>query len=239
MSGSGGAIYFDCSDLDENCATVMNRSIGLPTSSFSFKSLQLINNTAYAYGNDIATAPHEFVAFGSDALSLVPMIDILNVSLLLKDRFGHIVKGTADIPIPYILEFWTCPSGLCKIQHSLSPLSFLSFDPESGIADTLTIKQTIPCGRNNSTISVLFSLYGSTSDLLIEAFTVSCLECGASQVRVNELETSTWFCRACLADQYVVYRQGSCQDCPTGKSFMNFLADFINLNPHFTSVAAL
>jgi hypothetical protein len=215
ISGSGGAIYLECSDLDEFCAAVMNRSIGLPTSPFSFKALELINNLAYAYGNNIATSPYETVSLGDTSLSLIPMITPMNVHMLMKDRFGQIVKGTAEIQIPYILESWTCSSVLCRIQHSLSPLTFLSFDPESGIADTSAFKKIIPCGRSSSTVTVHFALYGSTSRLLIETFTVFCLECGASQVRVNEVESAIWFCRPCLSGQYVI--QDTCNDCPTGK----------------------
>jgi hypothetical protein len=231
MSGSGGAIYLECSDLDEYCASLLDRSIGLPTSSFSFQALELINNTAYAYGNDIATSPYESVALGGAFLSLIPMISLVNVSMFLKDRFGQTVKGTTDIPIPYILQSWTCYSSYCKIQHSLSPLKFLSFDSQSGIADTLTLEQTIPCGRNSSTITLHFSLYGSTSRLLSETFTVHCLKCGASQARINEVtihEAPIWFCRPCLAGQYIINQdQDSCQDCPIGKSesFMISLLD--------------
>jgi hypothetical protein len=230
VSGSGGAIYLECSDLDEYCATIMNRSIGLPSSSYSIQVLKLINNIAFAYGNDIATSPYETVALGGASMNLIPMITFVNISLILKDRFGQIIKGTADIPIPYILESWSCSTALCSIQHSLSPLKFLLFDPESGIADALTLRQTIPCGRNSSTVMLHFSLYGSTSILLLETFTVSCLECGISQVRINEFtihEDPIWFCRPCLAGQYIINQnQDSCQDCPTGKSSLTTILEF-------------
>ncbi len=108
MPGSGGAIYLECSDLDEYCASLLHRSVGLPTSGYSFKALELINNSAHAYGNDIATSPYETVALGGAFMSLIPMISLVNVSMLLKDRFGQTVKGTTDIPIPYILQSWTC-----------------------------------------------------------------------------------------------------------------------------------
>jgi hypothetical protein len=223
--GSGGAIYLECSDFDEYCKTILNRSIGLPTSSSSFKVLELVNNSAHAYGNDIATSPYETVALGGASLSLVPMMSVVNVSLVLKDAFGQIVKGTSDIPIPYLLESWSCSSARCRVQHSLSPLKFMSFDSESGIADSLILKQTIPCGRNSSTVTLHFSLYGSTSGLLVESFTVLCLECGTSQVRVNEVTTNKapiWICRQCLTGQYVINQnEDSCQDCPAGKSFIN------------------
>jgi hypothetical protein len=218
-------MHLECSDLDEYCATILNRSIGLPTSSAPFKTLELVNNSAYAYGNDIATSPYETVALGDNSFDLIPMISLVNVSVLLRDTFGQIVKGTSDIPIPYILELWTCSSARCRVQHSLSPLIFLPFDSTSGIADSSTLKQTIPCGTNSSMVTVHFSLYGSSSSLLMESFAVRCLECGASQVRVNEVITnkaSIWFCRPCLPGQYIMNQnEDSCQDCPLGKPFMN------------------
>ncbi len=221
--GSGGAIYLECSDFDVYCESILNRSIGLPTLSSSFKALELVNNSAYAYGNDIATSPYKTVALGDPSFSLIPMISVVNVSLVLKDMFGQIVKGTSQIPIPYLLESWTCSSARCRVQHSLSPLTFLSLDPVSGIADYSVLRQTVPCGRNSSTITIHFSLYGSTSSLLIESFTVLCLECGASQVRVNLISTNEapiWICRQCLTGQYVINQKiDSCQDCPSGKSF--------------------
>jgi hypothetical protein len=224
--GSGGAIFLECSDLDEYCAILLNRSIGLPTSSSSFKAMEMANNSAYAYGNDIATSPYETVTLGVSSFSMIPMISLINVSLILRDTFGQIVKGTPEFPIPYVLESWTCSSARCRVQHSLSPLTFLTFDAKSGIADSLILKQTIPCGRNSSGVTVHFSLYGSTSSSLLESFTVFCLECGASQVRINEVTTNEapiWICRPCLTGQYVINQnEGSCQDCPSGKRLMNF-----------------
>jgi hypothetical protein len=219
--------------LDEYCATLLTRSIGLPTHPTLFKALELINNSAFAYGNDIATSPYEIMALGdaSKSLRLIPMITPVNVSMILKDRFGQIVKGTTDVPIPYILQSWTCNSALCRIQNSLSPLKFLSFDSESGVADTLTLQQTIPCSRDISTVTLHFSLYGSTSSLLLETFTVLCLRCGASQIRINEVavdETPIWFCRSCQAGQYIINQdQDSCQDCPSGNkdSFLDSILD--------------
>jgi hypothetical protein len=195
----------------------------LPPHSTEFKALELINNLAHAYGNDIATSPFETVALGDASLSLIPMIDNVNVQIILRDSFGQTITGTVDIPIHYILEIWTCPTATCEIQQSLSPLTFLTFDSESGIANTLTLKQTVPCSKNSSTVTIRISLYGTKSSLLMETFTVLCLACGATQVRVNEITTnaaSIWFCRPCLTGQYIINpSQDTCHDCPAGKPF--------------------
>ena len=202
----------------------MSKSIGVPFPSSRFRALQLINNSAFAYGNDIATSPYESVVLENTFLSLIPMINLVNVSLLLKDSFGQKIKGTVDIPIPYILESWVCSSDACEIQESLSPLTFLTFDP-SGIANSVAVKQTIPCGSNSSTVTLQYSLYGSTSTLLIKKFTVLCVGCDASQERVYEVTTNgypIWFCRFCLAGQYIINPNlDTCQDCPAGKPFIS------------------
>ena len=199
----------------------MNETIGLPSIFPVFKALDFINNSARGYGNDIATAPKHIVASGGMNLSLIPKIDPVNVSLLLKDSFGQIIRGTADIPIPYILEAWTCSSAACRVQHSLNPIVFFSFDPESGIVDTLASHQTIVCKANYQNVTVFFSVYGSTSSLLTMSFSVNCLSCGASQVRINDFTTNenpTWYCKYCLSGQYIINpNRDVCQDCPAGK----------------------
>jgi hypothetical protein len=219
-SGSGGAIYTECNDVDEYCTALVKSQIGLPSPMFSFRAMELINNSALAYGNDIATSPFEIVALGSTSMSLVPMINPVNASLLLKDRFGQIVKGTKEISIPYILESWTCPSTLCNIQHSLNPLAFLSFDPETGIADATASNLMVPCSGNSSTATIYFTVYRSTSSFLTKSFRMLCLGCDASQTRVNDVTTNNipiWFCRPCRPGQYIINpNEGTCQDCPAG-----------------------
>ena len=181
----------------------------------------LTNNSAHAYGGDIATSPYELLRMRDHNLSLIPGIDSVNVGLLMKDGFGQMIKGTTDYPIPYILEWWTCPLASCGVQSSLSPLSFLSFDTYSGVANTSRSKQSVVCTEQYSAVTIYFSVYGSASNLLTETVEVHCLECSQPQARENEVATNgfpVWFCMPCLAGQYIINpNQDSCQDCPAGK----------------------
>ena len=201
---------------------MLNNTIGLPSYSAPFKALELINNTAGGYGDNIATSPYNIVPVGDRAsLSLTPMISFVNVSMMLKDSFGQILKGTPNIPIAYILEAWTCSTADCTIQTSLSPLTFLTFDPESGIADSATLKLSSPCVENHSTVIIYFTVYGSTSSLLTASFTLQCFGCGTHEFRVKDVSSSgvrAWYCKPCLAGQYIINpNYDSCQDCPSGK----------------------
>ena len=204
----------------------MKQSIGLPSSNSPYRALTMTNNSAGTYGKDIATSPYEISIVGDGSASLVPGISPLNVSLLLKDSFGHTIRGSADLPIPYILESWTCPSSSCSIQKSLTPLGFLSFDPLSGICNSLASRQTVLCIRNESMLVAQFSVYGSTSSSLSTSFSVRCVSCGASQVRIEHSYSNTdsaWYCSPCLAGQYIIDpNRDTCQNCPSGEPFQNY-----------------
>jgi hypothetical protein len=226
FADSGGAIYLECINVDPYCALIMNRSVGLLSSLPSTKALELINNLAYGYGNDIATSPYEIVSTAGTNLSLSPMIDPVNVSWLLRDSFGQIIKGTADFQTSYVMESWTCLFSDCKMQQSLSPVAFHSFDAESGIVDILASNFMTPCAINHPTVIIHFSLYGSTSSLLTKTSTVFCRPCGSSQVRIHDMSPNKfpiWFCRPCLSGQYIINpNEDSCQDCPAGDLSVRF-----------------
>ena len=103
------------------------------------------NNTAFGYGNDIATFPKKTVAYQDEALNMVPGIVAINVGLALRDGFGQIVKGTASVSLPFIFESWICASGACCIEESLGPAFFVPFDSESKISNSLPLDQAIRC----------------------------------------------------------------------------------------------
>jgi hypothetical protein len=224
---------------------MMKKSIGLPFTQDPIPVMVFSNNTAMAYGGDISTLPCLLVVVGDASTSMIPGIDLLNVSIALKDCFDHRVKGTSRIPIPYILNFWICPSEACSIEQSLAPLKFLSFDSVSGISSSLEAEQTVLCSSSAPNITVYFSVYGSTlsaskTQLLASSASVRCAGCGRSQVRTEQqLQNITaWTCTPCLPGQYIIDPdKDSCNKCPLGTAcFQRYLFRYeITVIPLHTS----
>ena len=224
LAGAGGGIYVACSDIDQLCLGMMEKSIGLPYTQNPPRLLIFSNNTALAYGGDISTLPCELNVVGYTSTKMVPGLDLLDVSLALKDCFGHEVKGTSRIPIPYILNCWVCPSQTCSIEQSLVPFRFLSFDSVSGISSSLAAGQTVLCSNSAPNITVHFSVYGPTlsgpqAQLLVSSVNVRCAGCGRSQVRSEgqAQNITVWTCTPCRPGQYIIDpNKDSCQKCPLG-----------------------
>ena len=199
--------------------------MGVLNGDSDLKALSLKNNSAVGYGNNLATTPKETGWARKLQRSLVPGIDYFNASFVLRDAFGQQIQGSHRVPVQYILESWSCSSNLstaCNVAESTSPLRFLSFDSESGLSSTLDTGQTVRCSQSDSTVTVLFSLYGSSfedKDLTVSAV-VTCLSCGKGQIRVNQSDGSGmrfWTCQRCLAGQYVIDpNAGVCHNCPLG-----------------------
>ena len=155
---------------------------------------------------------------------MVPGIDAMNVGLALRDGFDQIVKGTANVSLPFIFESWLCASGACGIEESLGPAFFVPFDSESGISDSLPLYQTIRCVLDSPNVTVKFGLYSSQSAsnrVISSAVSIRCSPCGMSEVRVESVSgrssNSTWYCAPCKEGQYIIDPdKDSCQDCPVG-----------------------
>jgi hypothetical protein len=205
---------------------MMENSIGLPFKSKADKHylLSLTNNTAVAYGGDVASLPCDSFVVTDAPASIIPGIDLLNVSIALKDCFGQVVKGTPEISIPYILDFWICSIGACSIEQSLAPLKFVSFDSVSGIGSSLAAEQTVLCAESTPNITVYFSVYGASQSIntnwrLVSSVRMSCMVCGSSQVRIEKQvqDITTWACARCLPGYYIIDpNKDSCQKCPLG-----------------------
>jgi hypothetical protein len=208
----------------------MNQSVELPApnDNFGAEDFQVIsfrNNRAYSYGHDVATAPKEaFVLWeAAAAISMVPGIDALNVKLGLKDGMGQRIRGTAELPVPYVFESCLCGSSskLCSTQQSLTPVAFFPISWEWGVASTLSMKTTIVC-EDSATVSAHFAVLGATFKSLSTNVNVQCLKCGKMQYRIEKQEinkASIWYCSACIFGQYVIEPETDiCQTCPTGKS---------------------
>ena len=222
-TGAGGAIYLSCNTLDSLCLVIMKRSLGLPVESSVAQAIVLTNNTAFGYGNDIATFPKKTVVHQDYALAMVPGIDFLNVGLALSDGFGQIVKGTAKVLLPFIFESWLCASAACGIEQSLGPTFFVPFDSASGISNSLPLNQRVTCALDSPNITILFGLYSSQSvsaQVISSAVSIRCSPCGKSQVRVESESgsgSSTWYCAPCNEGQYIIDPdKDSCQNCPIG-----------------------
>ena len=206
----------------------MNQSVEIPPPNDNFgtekfRVISFHNNRAVAYGHDVATAPNQALVLWDDMapISMIPGIDSLNVSLVLKDGLGQRIRGTAELPVPYIFKSWLCrsSSNLCSIQESLVPAEFFSIDSESGVASTLSTDHTIVC-VDSSTVSAHFAVFGSTSKSLAINVNVHCLKCGKMQYRVQEVnKASVWYCGTCSVGQYVINPDTDlCQTCPQGKT---------------------
>ena len=215
FAGAGGGIFISCADLDQLCMQMMEKSIGLPN---VLPAIALVNNSAEGYGNSIATLPVNLEILGRQQFQLIPGIDLLNVSLRLKDGLGQIILGTLQHPIPYILDFWLCPSSQCTIGQSLAPLKFLSFDSDSGLSNSLAAAQTVRCAYGASNVTAEFGVHG-TNVPLTSSVTIDCRACGTSQVRAKAViaQVAAWFCVPCLAGQYIIDPDRySCKNCPAG-----------------------
>ncbi len=216
--------------MDKFCASLMIQSIDIPSlnDNLTIERLRAISfhkNRAYAYGHDVATVPNKvfFLWEGASPISMVPGIDVLNVSLGLKDGLGQIIRGTAELPVPYIFQSWVCSSSSqaesCGIQQSLVPLAFFSVSAESGVASTLPMDQTIVCGES-AAVSAQFAVYGTTSKLLATNVDVVCRKCGKMQYRIQEInKANTWYCGTCSVGKYIINPDTHlCQTCPEGKT---------------------
>jgi hypothetical protein len=224
--------------------TMMKKSIGLPSTQDPIPIMVFSNNTAMGYGEDISTLPCLLVVVGDVSTSMIPGIDLLNVSIALKDCFDNRVKGTSRIPIPYILNFWICPSEACSIEQSLSPLKFLSFNSVSGISSSLEAEQTVLCSSSSPNITVYFSVYGSTlsatkTQLLASSASVRCAGCGRSQVRTEQqLQNITaWTCTPCLPGQYIIDPdKDSCNKCPLGTACFYMIQRYLFIKDEITVI---
>lgn len=206
----------------------MIQSIDIPSpndnlSTVRLRAISFHENRAYAYGHNVATVPNKvfFIWEAASPIPMVPGIDVLNVSLGLKDGLGQTIRGTGELPVPYIFKSWVCRSSseLCGIQQSLVPIAFFSVSAESGVASTLSMDQTIVCG-DSGTVSAQFAVYGTTSKLLATNVDVICLKCGKMQYRINEINRAkTWYCGTCSAGKYIINPDTDfCQTCPEGKT---------------------
>ena len=214
--------------MDQFCALLMNQSVEIPLpkenfDSEKFRVISFHNNRAFAYGHDVATAPNQaFVLWGSaTSISMIPGIDTLNVGLGLIDGLGQRIRGTAELPVPYIFQFLLCGSSseLCNIQQSLVPIAFFSISSETGVANTSSMDQKIVCG-DSATVSAHFAIYGAVSKSLATNVIVRCLKCREMQYRFQEInKANTWYCGACSYGQYVINPdEDKCQTCPEGET---------------------
>ena len=197
---------------------MLNKRIGLAGSNISV--ISFIDNAAAGYGAELATMPYELVLITNNSTEMVPGVDFIDVAIALKDSIGQLVKGTATLPVPYILEAWVCRNSSCGIEKSLVPLKFLSFDSISGISKSLESEQTIRCVEGSPQVTAIFTLYQSESPSLALGVEFVCKKCGAMQVRVFGQEVNgfrTWTCVPCLAGQYIINSDlDTCQNCPVG-----------------------
>jgi hypothetical protein len=208
----------------------MTQTIGIPSIP---TALTLFNNTALAYGDDFATTPKELVVLRDLSSGMIPGIHVLDASLELRDSFEQLVKGTEELPVPYLLESWACSARSCPIQQSLMSPLFLSFESESGVSNTAMSESTIKCSPNTPNVTVTLSLFGSSSPLLSKTLQVQCLRCGNSQVRVNEVgKIKSWFCSHCNAGQYIIDSDlYKCQNCPVGAQIAPSNCTILHISP--------
>jgi hypothetical protein len=205
----------------------MNQSVEIPPPNNNlgaegFQAISFRKNRAFSYGHDVATVPNQAFVLWEPVtpISMVPGIDTLNVRLGLKDGLGQRIRGTTELPVPYIFESWLCGSSskLCSIQESLVPIAFFSITSESGIASTLSMEQTIVCG-DSATVSAHFAVFGALSESLATNVNVACSKCGNMQYKIQQInKASTWYCGTCSIGQYVINPETDiCQTCPEGK----------------------
>ena len=201
--------------------SMMNETVGLPLQQ-NINTLTFINNTAVGYGHDLGTQPCKSVLLRNSALNMIPGINVINVSVILRDCLDQIVKGTAQLPVPYILELWLCPNASCSIEQSLVPLKFMSFESLSGISNSLQAEQSIRCLESSPNVTVQISLYGSSAQTegLMVSVNIMCVRCVQMQYRVFEQAVTgfrTWSCAECRTGQYIIDpEKDSCQNCPLG-----------------------
>ena len=224
--------------MNQFCSLLIKQSVDIPPpndnlSSEKFRVISFHNNKAHAYGHDVATVPSQaFVQWEAAApIPMVPGIDVLNMSLGLKDGLDQRIRGTAELPVPYIFESWLCRSSSepCSVQQSLVPIAFFSISSESGVASTLSMDQTIVCG-DSATVSAHFAVFGATSKSLTINVNLLCLKCGKMHYTIQEInKASTWYCGTCSVGQYVIDPDTDmCQTCPEGKKTLLKLPNSIS-----------
>jgi hypothetical protein len=199
------------------------RKLGLPGIYASTKAVLQVNNSALGYGDYLATYPLETFVVDSGLAKMIPGIDVLNASLVMKDALGQIVKGTAEVTMPYILESWSCPQSACATKQSQNPHFYIPFDSVSGIGSTFPSNRTIACAIGDPSVTIFFNLYGAHTQSLPVApssIDVLCAACDAMQVRTQvqgSNGTAKWQCSPCRAGQYIIDpNQDVCQNCPLG-----------------------
>jgi predicted outer membrane repeat protein len=240
--GAGGAVYTECDTLAASCRKVLGKHLGAP---LAHQQPQIFfrGNRAGAYGHDMATNPSQLsipgpsgVNLGQGAdrqaaltdtfrepgypdsrLALVPGQERLNLSVVLLDGLGQVVRGSATRPLAHVLRSLLCAPGPshCTYSTTLAAPVFAQFDTVTGIARTVEVSQATACSMEG-VISVSVSLSESNpSPFLARTIDVACLPCARGQSRV-ELG-SVWTCASCAPDQYVIDpNRHPCRPCPVG-----------------------
>jgi len=229
------------------------RSSSLPPPQYFFAG-----NKAGGYGDNVATAPSQliipvrngdnlglglsrqtalvdafdFIVQGgrlpNTRLSYIPGQNILDLSLLLLDGLGQIVRGSSLVPLTYVAVSLLCTPGgpSCSYNTALHGPVFTSFNPISGVCETVGVNQSglqdVVCPLGGTSVLVQVSLFGSASPYLSRTVQMSCRACSAGQSRTEgvangAISVRSWSCRSCLPTQYVVDpNRHPCRQCPVG-----------------------
>jgi predicted outer membrane repeat protein len=244
------------------------------SSSRSQPQYYFARNTAGGYGGNVATAPSQLIipvrdggnlglglsrqtalfnAFDAIAqggglpntrLSYIPGQNVLDLSLLLLDGVGQIVRGSTLVPLTYVAVSLLCTPGgsACSYNTALHGPVFNSFNPISGICQTIGVNQSglqdLVCPIGGTSVLVQVSLFGSASPYLSRTVQMTCLACSAGQSRTEGVANGaesvrSWSCRSCLPTQYVVDpNRHPCRQCP-GDIHRNFILFFRACEPVF------
>ena len=106
--GAGGGIYTSCFSLGF-CNRASKMTLGMPIPAHSrAEVISLVENTAYGFGNDVATAPAK-VSVVSLGKEYVPGKTPLDITFSLADAQGLSIVGSAATPISHLVQLLVLP----------------------------------------------------------------------------------------------------------------------------------
>ena len=209
---AGGAVHVACEDQGSSCTGVFERSFA---STASTSSVQLRDNSATLYGDDVSTVPSRLGWNGGDSAlqqSVAPGLQTLSLAVARYDDMGSLIPGTGETA-----SFVVCGADLlsCQKGSGVLPGTVEAFDQETGVSNA---DVDVECLVGSDEAVVRVGVVGASSPGLSRSMTVVC-SCGVGQARSELAGRGTWVCAQCEDGNYVVDPNNpkhSCEKCPEG-----------------------
>lgn len=192
---SGGAVFFEPSAV---------------SGSFLWLCLNctFANNTAQGYGNNYASTPYQLIANTSVSLDhVVSPNSSVTVNFQLEDQLGNIVNDSS-----YAIQLHIDSNSL--VVSGSNPSNTWPASGKVSFQVTFGIKVPSDSWKpfNCSLYVISFSSGAPLAGVLPFNFSIKIGDCGLGE------QPSGASCQPCLATQYLLDTNNTCQPCPEGKS---------------------